>query len=639
MRGIVVRYKDLPISTDEAVNELWDALTTTANFYLTVFGRNWWNNAGDPIYAAVHLGQDYIEAHWDGGGLEFGDCDGHVMTRFIKCIEAVAHEFTHGVVDRTAKLLYADESGALNESMADVFGSMVKQWSKTPKQRSVDADWLIAQAWKPPYQHFALRSLKAPGTAFGPDEPTWGQDNQPSSYDKYVHLPKDRDHDMGGVHTNSGIPNHAFYLVAIALGGYSWERAGQIWYKSLLDPKLKNNATFKEFADITLDHAAAYGTNVVETVRSAWTTVKVYTKPPEPPSPFTFTIPKTSALTYRLTGGTPGIFDFKSNIDQMIAFDWDGFGKRDHLVVYRPGQGLVIVVKPVNGAFTTVFKSSEGLPDFDLRFTQDRLIAYDYDGSRRLDHLIAYRPGKEHGNYVIFKNVNNSLEKVASSLDGFGMQFPLDHDDDQLVAFDHEGDGKVDDIVAYRPGTGLICVFVSEGFGNFRNVFRSLNGIGSCDLKSKFDRLFAFDYSQSGKLDHLVGYHASDAVKATGDLWVCRNDRASTKFPTVCHMVLKDREFFNIAYDHEGSGKLDHVLSYGVTHRGGKKDSGFRLTKITEKGGVKAVWENLGLLTVDVYEPTLRLCCFDYDSMRKMNALAIYNANTVIPFFAVVKSK
>jgi Zn-dependent metalloprotease len=93
----------------------------------------------------------------------------------------------------------------------------------------------------------------------------------------YVHTAADN----GGVHINSGIPNHAFYLLATALGGHSWEKAGQIWYDTLRDPALKAigaTATFKQFANLTVAHAAAlYGPNSAEknATVTAWQGVQV----------------------------------------------------------------------------------------------------------------------------------------------------------------------------------------------------------------------------------------------------------------------------------------------------------------------------------------------------------------------------
>ncbi len=84
--------------------------------------------------------------------------------------------------------------------------------------------------------------------------------------------------DHGGVHTNSGIPNHAFYLVATELGGYAWEKAGRIWYESLRDPRVRPNSGFRSFARTTVRQAnTIFGRTSAEAdaVRNAWAQVKV----------------------------------------------------------------------------------------------------------------------------------------------------------------------------------------------------------------------------------------------------------------------------------------------------------------------------------------------------------------------------
>src|SRR5699024_6933438 len=127
--------------------------------------------------------------------------------------------------------------GALNESLSDVFGSLIKQY--TLGQTAADADWLIGTGLLAPrVTGKALRSMKEPGTAY--DDDVLGKDPQPSTMDGYVNTGRDN----GGVHINSGIPNRAFYLVATALGGNAWERAGQIWYDVLTGGGLEAEATF-----------------------------------------------------------------------------------------------------------------------------------------------------------------------------------------------------------------------------------------------------------------------------------------------------------------------------------------------------------------------------------------------------------
>jgi Zn-dependent metalloprotease len=107
--------------------------------------------------------------------------------------------------------------------------------------------------------------MKAPGTAY--DDPLIGKDPQPDHMSRYVNTSSDQ----GGVHINSGIPNKVFYLTAIAIGGNSWNVAGNIWYRTLLDSRLSAAAQFQDFADLTADNAnQIYGASVRAAVVQGW---------------------------------------------------------------------------------------------------------------------------------------------------------------------------------------------------------------------------------------------------------------------------------------------------------------------------------------------------------------------------------
>ena len=153
---------------------------------------------------------------------------GSCFRRFTLAIDVIGHELTHGVTQYTSNLNYSDQPGALNESLSDVFGSLVKQRQRG--QTASQADWLIGEGlFTANVKGVALRSLKEPGTAY--DDPVLGRDPQPAHMRDYVHTSDDD----GGIHINSGIPNHAFFLVAAAIGGYAWEKAGRIWYTAARD--------------------------------------------------------------------------------------------------------------------------------------------------------------------------------------------------------------------------------------------------------------------------------------------------------------------------------------------------------------------------------------------------------------------
>lgn len=268
--GREVRSEGQVAVADVAVDEAYDGLGATFALYQDVYGRDSIDGKGLPLDGTVHYGRQYDNAFWNGERMVFGDGDGQIFRRFTASMTVIGHELTHGVTQYTAGLLYQGQSGALNESISDVFGSLVEQYAKG--QTVSTASWLIgAGLFTPTVTGVALRSMKAPGTAY--DDPQLGKDPQPADFAHYVTTSDDE----GGVHLNSGIPNRAFYLAADALGGHAWERAGQIWYDTLLSG-LKPDTDFAGFATATVAAAAKrYGAASAEVaaVRAGWKTVGV----------------------------------------------------------------------------------------------------------------------------------------------------------------------------------------------------------------------------------------------------------------------------------------------------------------------------------------------------------------------------
>jgi len=268
--GDLVRAAGAPATGDAATDEAYAGVEASLAMYLEVYGRSSYDDKGAPVLATVHYEQDYDNAFWDGTQLVFGDGDGTVFGRFTKPVDVLGHELTHAVTQFTANLTYNGQSGALNESISDVFGSCLKQ--RLLGESADQADWLIGEGiFMPSVQGEALRSMKAPGTA-------WRFDDQPATMDRYRDLPDNNDprNDNGGVHINSGIPNHAFYLAAVGLGGNSWDKAGHIWYATLTGGELRTSATFAEFAAVTVSTAARlYGSAEQQAVTDAWTQVGV----------------------------------------------------------------------------------------------------------------------------------------------------------------------------------------------------------------------------------------------------------------------------------------------------------------------------------------------------------------------------
>lgn len=223
-------------SSDGPARRAFGTTEAVVEFYRDCFGRNSVDDAGMTLMSSIHYGVRYDNAFWNGSQMTYGDGDGRVFTDFTKSDDVIGHELTHGVTQYTAGLDYSDEPGALNESVSDVFGSMFHQWRA--KQTVAKADWLIGPDVLGPVAlvkgYTCLRSMADPGSpqCLSP---------QPSRYSDYI--------DGGDPHENSGIPNHAFYLAAKAIGGQAWEKAGKVWFAALTSARPTTG--FADFAALT----------------------------------------------------------------------------------------------------------------------------------------------------------------------------------------------------------------------------------------------------------------------------------------------------------------------------------------------------------------------------------------------------
>ncbi|MPM39639.1 Bacillolysin [bioreactor metagenome] len=181
------------------------------DYYKAKFNRNSINGAGLAIKSSVHYSRNYVNAGWTGTQMIYGDGDGVNSVALSGGLDVIAHEITHGVDQYEADLVYQNQSGALNESMSDAFGVFVEYYAQNSK-----FDWLMGEdIWTPKVANDALRDISDP-TKYG----------DPAHMNNYVNTTQDN----GGVHTNSGIPNKACYLITSNIGV---EKAEQIYYRAL----------------------------------------------------------------------------------------------------------------------------------------------------------------------------------------------------------------------------------------------------------------------------------------------------------------------------------------------------------------------------------------------------------------------
>lgn len=261
--GRLVRSEGERRCGDQDADRAYDMAGQTLEFYAAVFERDSIDDRGMHVISSVHFGQRYQNASWDGAQMIYGDGDGEVFNSFTSCLDVAAHELAHGIVQADAGIVYEGEAGALCESIADVFGSLVKQW--VLRQSAAEADWVVgAGIYRPGINGVGLRSLAAPGSAY--DDPVLGgRDPQPSHMRDFV----ESGAGSNVVHLNSGIPNHAFYRFAHAVGGSAWRTAGHVWYEAVRSG-LHRDCGFRAFATATVEAARSHGEHAVEAVRGAW---------------------------------------------------------------------------------------------------------------------------------------------------------------------------------------------------------------------------------------------------------------------------------------------------------------------------------------------------------------------------------
>jgi thermolysin len=253
------------------------------DYFLTVHGRNGIDGQGGPrtltsingstplITSIVHFGKSLNNAFWSGSRSQmfYGDGDGTSWSPLVT-LDICGHEMQHGITSRTANLTYSGESGALNESWSDVFGSLVELYARGGE--TAGTWWIGEDARTPNIAGDAERRMDEPhkGTNYG-----YTTDDQPDHYtERYTGTS-----DNGGVHINSGIANHAFYLVAKGgthahvagpfVTGIGPDKAAKIWYRALTT-YMTSSTNFAGARTGTLNAATdLYGAGSVEAVAVA----------------------------------------------------------------------------------------------------------------------------------------------------------------------------------------------------------------------------------------------------------------------------------------------------------------------------------------------------------------------------------
>ena len=276
--GQKARFEGEKPTGDTEVDKVYEYTGIVRDFYAREYNRNSIDGNGMKFISSINFRRDpsipFENAFWDGNQMAYGRPEKDSPFKTFVLLDVTGHEITHGVSAKEVVEAYYGQSGALKESISDVFGELIEQYAN--KQTADQADWLIGDgAFKKGVNDRGLRDMLNPGTAY--DDPRLGKDPQPSDMANY----KKTSGDHGGIHTNSSIPSRAFALFARAVGGYAWEDPGHIWFAAR--KAAGNNPSFATFAYQTIEAAKALGKpDEVEKLQKAWETVQVVPSATEP---------------------------------------------------------------------------------------------------------------------------------------------------------------------------------------------------------------------------------------------------------------------------------------------------------------------------------------------------------------------
>jgi DNA-binding winged helix-turn-helix (wHTH) protein len=322
-------------------------------------------------------------------------------------------------------------------------------------------------------------------------------------------------------------------------------------------------------------------------------------------------------------GSATGIggYDLRSPRDQAFAFDYDHSGKLDHLVLYRPGAGIIWILRNVDGRFSSVF-AGHGVGAYAIKFGADRAFAFDYDHSGKRDHLVLYRLGTD--TLWILKNEGEGVFTSVYRHFGDDSVSPAQNPDarDQIFAFDYTHTGKWDYLVRYRPSarTFEISTNIDGKLSTVSTV--SLQSVirDATDLQPAADQVFAFDYEHSGKPDHLVLYRANEAsvviLKNTGGTFA-----PAYEIQGIRSGHLNSPDDRALPFDYQHTGNLDHLLLY-------RPGTGLFSIWQNTAGTLMRAYTGLGIGGYNLKSPNDRVLAFDYDHSGKPDHLVLYRPGT-----------
>jgi Zn-dependent metalloprotease len=396
-------------------NNNWKSLEVSAHFnagrafeyYINTFGRNSINGTGGNIISIINVtdenDQNMDNAFWSQTAMYYGN--GNVaFTALAKGLDVAGHEMSHGVIQSTANLEYLSQSGALNESYADVFGSLIDRDDWRMGEDVVNLSF---------FPSGALRDLSNPHNGGnGPNDNGW----QPAHMNEYQNLPETPDGDNGGVHVNSGIPNRAYFLFANVVGK---DKAEKVYYKALTDYLVKSS----QFIDMrnAVEKAATdlfgAGSTEVNAAKSAFDQVGI---------------------------GGGGGDDHQDDIDPNNGADF--------ILATDESESDLYFVPPTNPG--QVVKMNVPAPISRPSFTDDGAFCVYVDNENNLIVInFNWANGLDYEAFYIENNPQGLWRNIAVSKDGTKIAFTTSNLRNEIDVFDFENQGE-NLFTLFNPTTG-----------------------------------------------------------------------------------------------------------------------------------------------------------------------------------------
>ncbi|SKC10115.1 Por secretion system C-terminal sorting domain-containing protein [Soonwooa buanensis] len=402
---------------DNAALDAHWGVAKTYDYFKDTFNRNSYDDNGTALRSYIHYGSNYENAGWTGAEMVYGD--GASTFKPLTAFDVTAHELGHGVCQETANLAYQRESGALNEGFSDIWGAIIEHKYAPEKQAFLIGEDIVKVS--PNY----LRSMITPKTGLNKQPDTYrGTHWYPATVEEGCASPNPQTNDNCGVHYNSGVLNHWFYILVMGkvgtndLGnsydvtGIGWEKAEKLVYK-LESEYVTANSNYKNTRDFAIEVAKVlYGENSQEmiAVQNAFFAVGVGAKYLSTPDTTPPTVP--TNLTASNIKGTSAKLTWGASTDDNAM---EGY------IIYKDGTEI----GRTTSAVTYDVKNLTRLTTYD--FTVKALDAYgnisDASNIAKVTTTDAPDYCASQGNTTTDEKINrvqfNTIDKTSTGTAGY----------------------------------------------------------------------------------------------------------------------------------------------------------------------------------------------------------------------------